>query len=138
MLDFFPVLLYTECMALGCSNSMRSLLLDCLPWTDLGLVSCPPNLIRLQTSTFKFTRSRKFLQGKCWLQSPSHLLSSAFIYFFFQARVFHSFLLTHGKFENSKKKKTTTKKKISPACVLSRRASLNTWSTLLLEAVVSV
>lgn len=32
----------------------------------------------------KFTRSRKFLQGKCHLQCSSHLLSSAFIYFFGQ------------------------------------------------------
>lgn len=76
---------------------MGHLLLDHLPWADLGLVSCPPNLIRLQTSIFKFSRSRKFLQGRCRLQSPSQPLSSAFIYLLiFLARVFHTFLLTRG------------------------------------------
>ena len=40
--------------------------------------------------------------------------------------------------ENLKIVKRKKKKKFSPACVLSRRASLNIWSTLLLEAAVSV
>ena len=36
-------------MALGGSDAMGHLLLDHPPWADLGLVSCPPHLLKLQT-----------------------------------------------------------------------------------------
>lgn len=51
-LGVFLVAPYTESTALGGSNVKGRLLVDCPPWADLGLVSGPQNLIRLQTYQF--------------------------------------------------------------------------------------